>query len=339
MRLADFDFPFDPSLIAAHPESPRDRARLLVVDRATGTLSHQKIADLPYLLNGGDLLVGNDTKVLAARVSGRVADTGRLVDILFVRHLGEGVWEVLVKGRLKAGQVLEVNKDVRLVILERSRDRTTVRLEGAGTVEELMRAVGTMPLPPYIKRPPVQEDRHWYQTVFARAEGAIAAPTAGLHFTEELLAELQRRGIGFTTVTLHVGPGTFRPVTSDRIEDHRMDVEVIEVSEQAVRMIQNTKAQGGRIVAIGTTVTRALESAAQATGQVQPFRGPTSLFITPGFVFRAVDVLLTNFHLPRTTLLMLVSAFTGIDRLREAYGAAVAARYRFYSYGDAMLIR
>jgi S-adenosylmethionine:tRNA ribosyltransferase-isomerase len=201
-----------------------------------------------------------------------------------------------------------------------------------------MRTVGMMPLPPYIKRSPVLEDREWYQTVFARSEGAIAAPTAGLHFTRELLAGLRNRGIGFTTVTLHVGPGTFRPVTVDRIEDHRMEEEFVEVGEQAVEMIQKTKARGGRIVAIGTTVTRALESAAGATGQAEPFRGPTSLFINPGHVFRAVDILLTNFHLPRTTLLMLVSAFAGLERLREAYRIAVEARYRFYSYGDAMLI-
>ena len=339
MQLAEFDFPFDPSLMAAQPEHPRDHARLLVLDRATGMLHHHRVADLPSLLDAGDLVVANDTKVLAARVAGRVVDTGRMLDILFVRDLGQGLWEVFLKGRLRAGQVLEINDDVRLIIVERGRDRTTVRMQGAGTVEQVMRTVGMMPLPPYIKRAPIGEDRAWYQTVFARAEGAIAAPTAGLHFTERLLAGLHARDIGFTTVTLHVGPGTFRPVTSDRIEDHHMDAEIVEVSQQAAGMIQETKAQGGRIVAIGTTVTRALESAAGTNGQVQPFRGPTSLFITPGFIFRAVDVLLTNFHLPRTTLLMLVSAFAGTDRLREAYGTAVAARYRFYSYGDAMLIR
>ena len=339
MRLADFDFPFDPSLIAAHPAMPRDQARLLVVGRISGVLSHHRMADLPGLLRGGDLVVANDTKVLAARVAGRVADTGRVLDILFVRDLGKGLWEVFLKGRLRSGQVLEINNDVRLVIVERSRDRTTVRMEeGAGTVADVMRTVGMMPLPPYIKRSPAAEDREWYQTIFARSEGAIAAPTAGLHFTPELLAGLRKCGIDLTTVTLHVGPGTFRPVTSDRIEAHRMGAEFVEVSEQAARMIQDTKAQGGRIVAIGTTVTRALESAAAVTGQVQPFRGPTSLFINPGYVFRAVDVLLTNFHLPRTTLLMLASAFAGLERLREAYRIAVEERYRFYSYGDAMLI-
>jgi S-adenosylmethionine:tRNA ribosyltransferase-isomerase len=339
MRLADFDFPFDSSLIATRPVSPRDHARLLLVDRTSGTISHHRVADLPKLLNGGDLVVANDTKVLAARVEGRVADTGKVVDILFVRDVGQGLWEVLLKGRLRPGQVIQVNGEVCLTIVERSRERTTVRMEGTGTIEDLMRTVGMMPLPPYIRRPPVEEDREWYQTLFARAEGAIAAPTAGLHFTEGLLADLRRQEIGFTTVTLHVGPGTFRPVTSDRIEDHRMEAEIVEVGGQAAAMIQQTKAKGGRIVAIGTTVTRALESAVGATGQVHSFCGPTSLFISPGFVFRTVDVLLTNFHLPRTTLLMLVSAFAGVERLREAYRAAVAERYRFYSYGDAMLIR
>ena len=338
MRLADFDFPFDPSLIATHPESPRDHARLLLVDRASGTIGHHRIADLPELLQAGDLIVANDTKVLAARVGGHVAHTGKALDILFVRDVGQGIWEVLLKGRLRVGQIIRINDDVRLVIMERSRNRTTVRVEGEGAAEELMRRFGTMPLPPYIKRRPVQQDHEWYQTVFARAEGAIAAPTAGLHFTDGLLAGLRRRGIRSTTVTLHVGLGTFRPVTADRIEDHRMEAEIVEVTDQTARMIQDTRARGGRVVAIGTTVTRALESAAQETGQVRQFQGPTSLFIRPGFAFRAVDALLTNFHLPRTTLLMLVSAFTGVERLREAYRAAVAARYRFYSYGDAMLI-
>jgi S-adenosylmethionine:tRNA ribosyltransferase-isomerase len=338
MRLADFDFPFDPALIATHPESPRDHARLLLVDRGSGTIRHHRIADLPDLLHGGDLVVANDTKVLAARVGGHVAHTGRALDVQFVRDVGGGIWEVLLKGRVRVGQVIRINDDVRLVIMERSRNRTTVRVEGEGAAEDLMRRFGMMPLPPYIKRRPVREDHEWYQTVFARAEGAIAAPTAGLHFTDSLLAGLRRRGIGFTTVTLHVGLGTFRPVTADRIEDHRMEAEIVEVTDQTARMIQGTRAHGGRVVAIGTTVTRALESAAQETGQVRQFRGPTSLFIRPGFAFLAVDALLTNFHLPRTTLLMLVSAFTGVERLREAYGAAVAARYRFYSYGDAMLI-
>jgi S-adenosylmethionine:tRNA ribosyltransferase-isomerase len=232
-----------------------------------------------------------------------------------------------------------VSPEVRLLVTERNRTRTTVRIEGGGVVDDLIQKFGRMPLPPYIKRQPVREDYEWYQTVFARAEGAIAEPTAGLHFTKQLVADLERRGIGFTTVTLHVGPGTFRPVKADHVEEHRMDAEVMEVPERTAQMIQDTRIRGGRVVAIGTTVTRALESAVGTSGQVRSLRGETSLFIKPGFVFRATDGLLTNFHLPRTTLLMLVSAFTGTERLRNAYAAAVTARYRFYSYGDAMLIR
>ncbi len=339
MLLSDFDFPFDPSLIAAHPETPRDQARLLVLDRVTGDLSHHLVADLPYLLHSGDLVVANDTKVLPARVGGQIVHTGKAVEILFVRDMGHGIWEVFVKGKLRVGHIIQVTPDFRLIVTERSRDRTAVRLEGRGVIDELMQKFGRMPLPPYIKRAPVREDHEWYQTVFARAEGAIAAPTAGLHFTEQLLADLQRRGIGFATVTLHVGPGTFRPVTADRVEEHHMDAEIMNVPERTAQRIYDTRVHGGRVVAIGTTVTRALESAVGTTGQVRPYRGETSLFIRPGFAFRAVDGLLTNFHLPRTTLLMLVSAFAGTDRLRNAYAAAVSARYRFYSYGDAMLIR
>jgi S-adenosylmethionine:tRNA ribosyltransferase-isomerase len=339
MHLAEFDFPFDPALIAPQPEQPRDHARLLALDRSSGLLAHHRITDLPELLHAGDLLVVNDTKVRPARLSGHVSGTGKALDLLFVRDIGPNLWEVLLKGRVRAGQVVKIHDDARLVIVERSRHRTTVRLEGAGSIEDLMRKFGAMPLPPYIKRPPGREDHEWYQTVFARAEGAIAAPTAGLHFTEEVLTALRDRGIRLATVTLHVGLGTFRPVTAEQIEDHRMEAEMVEVDEEVVRMIQETRALGGRVVAVGTTVTRALESAAAATGKVRPFHGPTSLFITPGFGFRAVDSLLTNFHLPRTTLLMLVSALTGVERLRAAYEAAVKARYRFYSYGDAMLIR
>jgi S-adenosylmethionine:tRNA ribosyltransferase-isomerase len=339
MLLSDFDFPFDPSLIAALPETPRDRARLLVLDRGTGDISHHLVADLPELLKSGDLVVANDTKVLPARVGGHVIHTGKAVDILFVRDAGQGTWEVLIKGKLRAGHLIRVSPEVRLLVTERNRTRTTVRIEGGGVVDDLIQKFGRMPLPPYIKRQPVQEDYEWYQTVFARAEGAIAAPTAGLHFTKQLVADLERRGIGFTTVTLHVGPGTFRPVKADHVEEHRMDAEVMEVPERTAQMIQDTRIRGGRVVAIGTTVTRALESAVGTSGQVRSLRGETSLFIKPGFVFRATDGLLTNFHLPRTTLLMLVSAFTGTERLRNAYAAAVTARYRFYSYGDAMLIR
>ncbi|MGH7147451.1 MAG: tRNA preQ1(34) S-adenosylmethionine ribosyltransferase-isomerase QueA, partial [Nitrospiraceae bacterium] len=200
------------------------------------------------------------------------------------------------------------------------------------------RQYGRMPLPPYVKRAPTDQDREWYQTLFAQHEGAIAAPTAGLHFTPELLARLQQRGVGLATVTLHVGVGTFKPVTVDRIEDHRMGAEWIEVGAEVVRAIEQVRATGRHIVAVGTTVVRALETAARAEGRIRPYRGETEMFMTPGFPFKVVDALLTNFHLPRTTLLMLVAALAGTEFLRQAYAEAVRERYRFYSYGDAMLI-
>ncbi|MET0515395.1 MAG: tRNA preQ1(34) S-adenosylmethionine ribosyltransferase-isomerase QueA [Nitrospiraceae bacterium] len=339
MRLSDFDFPFDSTLIASRPAKPPDRARLLVMDRHGGSFHHYSMADLPSLLKAGDLVVVNDTKVMAARIQGRVHQNGKPVDMLFVRDLGLDVWDVMLKGRFPVGLVIDINAQTRAVILERNREQTRVRIEGGTNMYDLMREIGTMPLPPYIKRAPTIEDREWYQTMFARVEGAIAAPTAGLHFTEHLLAELSQRGIRIATVTLHVGPGTFRPVTVDRIEEHQMAAEATEVSEKTVDVIRETQANGGRIIAIGTTVTRALESAARDTGVIQPFYGPTDLFIRPGFSFHVINALLTNFHLPRTTLLMLVSALAGVDRLRDAYAEAVSARYRFYSYGDAMLIR
>lgn len=224
------------------------------------------------------------------------------------------------------------------VVVERGPTRTTVRVESPIPLSEWLRQHGRMPLPPYMKRVPTDQDREWYQTLFAQHEGAIAAPTAGLHFTPELLARLQQRGVGLATVTLHVGVGTFKAVTVDQIEDHRMGSEWLEVGTEAVHAIEQARATGRRVVAVGTTVVRALETAARADGQIRPYRGETDMFMTPGFSFKVVDALLTNFHLPRTTLLMLVSALVGTEYLRQAYAAAVRERYRFYSYGDAMLI-
>ena len=224
------------------------------------------------------------------------------------------------------------------VVVERNAIRTTVRVESPIPVSEWLQQHGRMPLPPYIKRAPTDQDRAWYQTMFARHEGAIAAPTAGLHFTSDLLARLRQRGVELRAVTLHVGVGTFKPVTVDQIEDHRMATEWVEVGVETVRAIEQARATGRRIVAVGTTVVRALETAARADGQIRPYQGETDMFMTPGFPFKAVDALLTNFHLPRTTLLMLVSALAGTEFLRQAYAEAVRQRYRFYSYGDAMLI-
>jgi S-adenosylmethionine:tRNA ribosyltransferase-isomerase len=338
MQLSEFDFPFDPSLIAAHPCLPRDHARLLVLQPLVRSLTHRRIDGLPDLLQPGDLLVVNNTKVLAARVAGRKRSSGAEVVILFVKDLGDAVWEVLIKGTFRPGQTIEMEAAASAVVVERGATRTTVRVECPIPFVEWLRQYGRMPLPPYLKRAPTDQDREWYQTLFAQHEGAIAAPTAGLHFTAELLARLQQRGVGLTTVTLHVGIGTFKPVTVDRVEDHRMGAEWIEVGSEAVRAIEQARAAGGRVIAVGTTAVRALETAARADGQIRPYRGETDLFMTPGFSFKVIDALLTNFHLPRTTLLMLVSALAGTEFLREAYAEAVRERYRFYSYGDAMLV-
>jgi S-adenosylmethionine:tRNA ribosyltransferase-isomerase len=338
MELSAFDFPFDPSLVASQPLLPRDRARLLVLDRCTTRLGHRHVADLPSLLEPGDLLVVNDTKVLAARVVGTKQPAGTAVEVLFVKDLGEGLWEIMVKGAFRPGQVIQFDGSCRATIVKRDATGTTVRMESALPVAQFLRESGQMPLPPYIKRKPIREDHGWYQTAFAKHEGAIAAPTAGLHFTPDLLARLAERSIQVAAITLHVGPGTFKPVVAERIEDHQMGAETFEISPEAAEAIARTKQAGRRVVAVGTTVVRTLETVAQAEGQVVPASGESRLFITPGFQFNAVDALMTNFHLPRTTLLMLVSAFAGVDTVRQMYDEAVKERYRFYSYGDAMLI-
>ena len=338
MQLSDFDFPFDHTLIATQPVVPRDQSRLLLLDRRIQTLGHRRVMDLPELLKPGDLLVLNDTRVLAARVPGIKKPAGIPVEVLFVKDLGAGRWEIMVKGSFRIGQVIEFDGQSRATIVKRDATGTEVVVESPLSVTQLCEARGAMPLPPYIKRVPTQEDHHWYQTVFAKHEGAIAAPTAGLHFTEELFRQLNASGINVATVTLHVGPGTFKPVKTDRIEDHQMGAETFTVTDAAAEAIAQTKQAGGRVVAVGTTVVRTLETVAKEKGEIMPMSGESRLFITPGFQFKVVDALMTNFHLPKTTLLMLVSAFAGLDRIRGAYEEAVRERYRFYSYGDAMLI-
>lgn len=338
MNLSTFDFPFDPSLVAVQPVSPRDRARLLVLDRTAQQLVHHHVEDLPGLLQPGDLLVVNDTRVLAARVPGIKRPAGTRVEVLFVKDLGENRWEIMVKGSFRVGQVIEFDERSRASIVKRDATGTEAVVDSPEPVARLLEARGVMPLPPYIKRIPNKEDHQWYQTVFAKREGAIAAPTAGLHFTEELFRRLRGAGVNVATVTLHVGPGTFKPVTTERIEDHQMGGEVFHVSPETATMINQTKRAGGRVLAVGTTVVRTLETVMKEQGEMVPLSGESRLFITPGFEFKIVDTMMTNFHLPKTTLLMLVSAFAGIDQIRGAYEEAVKERYRFYSYGDAMLI-
>jgi len=338
MLLSDFDFPFDPALVAERPVDPRDRARLLVYDRATGAVAHRHVADLDVLLSPGDLVVVNDTRVIPVRLTGRKRPGGGKVDVVLLKAIAEDRWEALLKGGSRIGQVIEFDGETSCRVVGSGPDCSRLQIISGRPLRERLEQLGTMPLPPYIKRLPEPRDAEWYQTIFARSDGALAAPTAGLHFTEGLLRRLRERRVGVASVTLHVGPGTFRPVRAPRIEDHRMLPEPIEVPRHTAELIMQTKARGGRIVAVGTTVVRTLEWVAGTDGVVRAYSGETALFIAPGYDFRIVDALVTNFHLPRTTLLMLVSAFAGQARVKALYGEAVKQRYRFYSYGDAMLI-
>jgi len=338
MLLSDFDVPFDETLIAEYPVSPRDHARLLVVPKKDGLFRHHQVQDLPSLLNPGDVLVLNDTKVIPARLRGTKLPGGGKVELLLVRPVEGTVWEVLLKGHVKEGQVLQLSQEATAIVRERG-DRTVVQFNMPGSMQDLLQQSGEIPLPPYIKRKVEQSDAQTYQTVYARTEGAIAAPTAGLHFTKELLENLKSQDIQTVSVTLHVGPGTFKPVTVENIEEHRMDAEWFEIPEQAAKAINTAKAEGRRIIAVGTTAVRTLEASATQDGFVRAGSEETHLFITPGFKFKVVDAMLTNFHFPRTTLIMLVSALAGQNRIRAAYQEAIKERYRFYSYGDAMLIQ
>ena len=341
MRLEAFDFALPPERIAQHPARPRDAARLLAVGERLADLT---VRDLPKLLRPGDILVANDTRVIAAQLAARRGDAR--IGITLDRPLSDGTWRALARNarRLQAGDVLRFEGDEDLQAMIGSRDpdgaiTLTFNREGPAFAEALRHA-GALALPPYIARPdgPMAADEADYQTVFARRDGAVAAPTAGLHFTPALLNALAARGVRRTTVTLHVGAGTFLPVRTDDVRAHHMHAERGEITEPAAACINAARAQGGRVVAVGTTSLRLLESAAGPEGVIRPFAGETDLFILPGFRFRAVDRLMTNFHLPRSTLFMLVCAFAGTERMQTAYAHAIAAGYRFYSYGDSCLL-
>ena len=334
-RRSDFFYKLPPELIAQHPVNPRSASRLLQV--AGDGLYDQKIASLPDLLKPNDLLVFNDTRVIPARLFGHKPTGGR-VQILVERVLGER--EILAQiGASKTpkpgGRITVADAD--FVMLDRDDDLFRLRYEGEGTVLEFLERVGQLPLPPYIQHTPDGDDAERYQTVFAREPGAVAAPTAGLHFDESLLSALRARGISTATLTLHVGAGTFQPMRVENIAEHRMHAERYCISAELCEAIVQTRREGGRVVAVGTTVTRALESAS-VEGMLKVGAGETRIFITPGYRFKIVNALLTNFHLPESTLMMLVCAFGGYERMMAAYGHAVAQRYRFFSYGDAMLI-
>ncbi|WP_417531337.1 tRNA preQ1(34) S-adenosylmethionine ribosyltransferase-isomerase QueA [Marinobacter lipolyticus] len=338
MNVSDFHFDLPDELIARYPLKERTASRLLSLNGLSGDIDHLQFTDLPDLLQPGDLLVFNDTRVIPARLFGR-KETGGQVEVLVERVLGEH--EILAHVRaskaLKPGQKILLEDGTALQMT--GRDDALFRLicDSDEAVLDVLERIGHMPLPPYVDRPDESSDRERYQTVYAREAGAVAAPTAGLHFDESMLERLKAQGVDVAWVTLHVGAGTFQPVRVDRIEDHVMHSEVAHVPEQTVDAVNRTRARGGRVVAVGTTSVRSLESASRG-GVLRPFRGETDIFIHPGYRFQAVDAMVTNFHLPESTLIMLVSAFAGYNNVMAAYAEAVREKYRFFSYGDAMFI-
>ncbi len=346
MHIDELDYDLPDELIAQVPADRREDARLLVLDRASGALHHRHVVDIPDLLHPGDLLVANDTRVLPARLFA-VRDTGGHVEIFLLEAATGGAWRALVRARgtLRPGEELAIQDDgaVRLLASEGSGQWL---VEGVhDDLDALMDRAGRMPLPPYIRREPHGDerdalDRERYQTVYASQGGAVAAPTAGLHLSMDTLELIASMGAELAHVTLHVGLGTFSPVRAERITDHTMHPERYEISEYTAAAVRAAKAEGRRVICVGTTTVRALEGAAavSADGLPEPGGGHTDLFITPGYEFRVVDALLTNFHLPRSTLIALVGAFAGLERLLDTYGVAVQERYRFYSYGDAMFV-
>lgn len=342
IMTAFFDYVLPPELIAQEPCPERDRARLLVVERANGQISHRLVRDLPHLLAPGDVTVFNDTRVLSARLVGKRAATGGRWEGLFLRALEDGLWEIIgqTRGRLREGETVRLEPGPLELQLRQRLDggRWLAEPHPGGPVVALLEKHGQVPLPPYIRKGQAGSvDQERYQTVYGRNPGAVAAPTAGLHFTPELLANLESQGVDRAWVTLHVGLGTFRPITTEDPRQHQMHSEWGELPEATVAALQHCRERRGRVLAVGTTTVRVLETVAHA-GPVRPWSGETSIFIHSPWEFRLVDALLTNFHLPRTTLLLLVGAFAGEALLERAYQVAIAERYRFYSYGDAMLI-
>ena len=344
MDISEFDYHLPQELIAQKPADKRDASRLLVVHRDSKTVEHRHFYDILDYLNPGDCLVLNNSKVLPARLLGEKEETGAKVEFLLIKRVKGDDWETMVKPgkRLKPGDTVSFSPDFKAKILDYGENGTRiVRFYYRGIFMERLEELGKMPLPPYIERESDQEDKERYQTVYCREEGSVAAPTAGLHFTEALLAAARRKGIYIAYVTLHVGIGTFRPVKCQNIEDHQMHFEEYEVTRENAERINAVKAAGGKIVSVGTTSTRTLESAAvlQDGGYTVPEgAGSTGIFIYPGYTFKIVDALITNFHLPKSTLLMLISALYDREEILKVYDLAVKEKYRFFSYGDAMLV-
>jgi S-adenosylmethionine:tRNA ribosyltransferase-isomerase len=339
MRIEEFDYTLPPSLIAQYPSPQREESSLMILSRQEGAIRHKAFRDLPKYLNPGDLLVMNNTRVLPARLIGK-KETGGKVEILIISPMNGtlGEWEALIKGSMKSGTRIQFGQEIYGEVEKVKDGKGRIRFSGSGEITDLFQKVGRVPLPPYIKREDEPLDRERYQTVFATQNGSIAAPTAGLHFTHDLLQSLRDQGVNVTLITLHIGLGTFTPVKTRNVEDHTMEAEWVEIPEQTAQEIDQVRAGRGRIIAVGTTTTRALESFSDGNGGVKSGKGMTSLFIYPPYHFRVTDGLITNFHLPKSTLIMLVSAFAGKDLLSKAYQEAIEKKYRFYSYGDVMLI-
>lgn len=340
MRAADFDYSLPEEFIAQRPIEPRDASRLMVVDRAAGRITHHIFRDLPQFLRPTDVMVVNDSRVMPARLIGERVPTGGRVEVLLLHRRTHDTWEVLVRPgrRVQPGARIQFGGGTLTgeIVEHTEAGGRIVRFAWEGTFESVLASLGEMPLPPYIKEALGESER--YQTVYAKEQGSAAAPTAGLHFTEGLLSRVQAKGVAVAAVTLHVGLGTFRPMTAERVEEHQMHAEFFRVSPETVHRIETARKSGGRVVAVGTTVVRVLETAGDADGGLRSCDGWTDIFIYPGYEFRCIDALVTNFHLPRSTLLMLVSAFAGRDLTMEAYDAAIREGYRFFSFGDAMLI-
>lgn len=347
MKTAVFDFELPPELIAQHPAQRREQSRMLVVRRQEGTIEHRHFFDLPQFLKKSDLLVVNNTRVIPARIFGRKPVTGGKVEILLLEEICPGTWDILLHAarRPKVGSIITLGEGQAVAVLlsDGAKGRATIKIESERPWLEVLEEIGIPPLPPYIARKQetaeqIVEDRERYQTVYAREPGAVAAPTAGLHFTDGIFQTLEKQGVRRAEVTLHVGLGTFRPVDAENVEDHRMEPERYTISEETAKRIEETKSAGGRVVAVGSTSVRTLETAAAEHGSVVPCSGRSSLFIYPPYSFKVVDAMLTNFHLPKSTLIMMVCALAGRELILRAYEEAVKEKYRFYSYGDCMLI-
>ena len=345
MQLEEFNYELPENLIAQVPSEKREMSKMMVLDKINKTIEHRHFCNITDYLNENDFLVLNNTKVIPARLYAK-KDTGALIEIFLVREIKKDIWLSLIKPskRVKTGMVLEISNELKVEILEKDDDKWFVKLLYNGNIFEILDKVGNIPLPPYIERKMTSEeyknlDFERYQTVYAEKAGAVAAPTAGLHFTKEILNKLEQQGTKHCFITLNVGLGTFKPVKCENILEHKMDSETFEITEKAAKMIKEAKEQGKNIVAVGTTSVRTLETVMNKYGKIIPVQDHSELFIYPGYEFKIVDKLITNFHLPKSTLLMLVSALAGKDYIFKAYNEAIKNQYRFYSYGDCMLIR